>query len=80
VFVLHELKPALSDARADPTLSKLFAPLTALEAKLKALPGDLKSGNANPSDVLSAHDSIGSLKHMATSAGQTIGEQVPSPH
>ena len=77
-FVIHELKLALADAQADPTLSKLVAPLTALQTKLKALPSDLKSGNANPADVLSANDSIGSLKQLAASAGQTVSEQVPS--
>ena len=77
-FVIHELRLALADAQADPTLSKLVAPLTALQSKLKALPSDLKSGNASPADVLSANDSIGSLKQLAASAGQTVTEQVPS--
>jgi hypothetical protein len=77
-FVIHELNLALADAQADPTLSKLVAPITALQAKLKAVPSDLRSGNANPADVLSANDSIGSLKQLAANAGQPITEQVPS--
>jgi hypothetical protein len=77
-FVLHELKLALADAQADPTLSKLVAPVTALQDKLKGLPSDLKSAKANPADVLSANDSITSLKGLAASNGQTITEQVPS--
>jgi hypothetical protein len=77
-FVLHELKLALADAQADPTLSKLVSPLTALQDKLKGLPSDLKSGTANPADVLSANDSIGSLKQLAADAGQPITEQTPS--
>lgn len=77
-FVLHELKLALTDAQADPTLSKLVAPLTAVQDKLKSLPADLKSGNANPADVLSANDSIGSIKQLAARAGQPITEQTPA--
>lgn len=77
-FVLRELKLALTDAQADPTLSKLVAPLTAVQDKLKSLPADLKSGNANPADVLSANDSIGSIKQLAAGAGQPITEQTPA--
>jgi hypothetical protein len=77
-FVSHELKLALADAQADPTLSKLVSPVTALQDKLKGLPSDLKSGTANPADVLSANDSIGSLKQLAAGAGQPITEQTPS--
>jgi hypothetical protein len=77
-FVLHELKLALADAQADPTLSKLVEPVTALQDKLKSLPADLKSGKANPADVLSANDSIGSIKQLAAGAGQPITEQTPA--
>src|SRR5436190_5979958 len=33
VFVYHEVKLALADAQSDPTLSKLVAPITALQNK-----------------------------------------------
>ena len=77
-FVLHELKLALADAQADPTLSKVVAPITALQGKLKSLPSDMKSGTANPQDVLSANDQIGSIHSLAASAGQPITEQTPA--
>ncbi|MBV9003719.1 MAG: hypothetical protein JO181_03610 [Solirubrobacterales bacterium] len=77
-FVIHELKLALADAQADPTLSKLVAPITALQDKLKSLPSDMKSGTANPSDVLSANDQIGSIHSLAAGAGQPITEQTPA--
>jgi hypothetical protein len=77
-FVIHELKLALADAQADPTLSKLVAPITALQDKLKSLPSDIKSGTANPADVLSANDQIGSIHRLAASAGQPITEQTPA--
>ena len=34
LFINHELKLALADARASPTLSKLVAPITALQARI----------------------------------------------
>lgn len=77
-FVIHELKLALVDAQADPTLSKLVAPITALQDKLKSLPSDMKSGTANPADVLSANDQIGAIHQLAVGAGQPITEQTPS--
>lgn len=78
VFVTHELKLALAAAQGDPTLSKLVAPITALQDKLKSLPADMKSGTANPADVLSANDQIGSIHSLAASAGQPITEQTPA--
>jgi hypothetical protein len=77
-FVIHELKLALADARADPTLSKLVAPLTSLQEKLSSLPSALKAGTANPSDVGSANDSIGSITQLSAGAGQPITETTPS--
>ena len=50
-FVYHELKLALADAQADPTLSKLVAPITDLENKLHGLAGSVKSGGATSADV-----------------------------
>jgi len=38
----------------------------------------LESVTANPADVLSANDTIGSLKQLAAGAGQPITEQTPS--
>lgn len=77
-FVYHEVKLALADAQANPTLSKLVAPLTALEAKLKGVPSGLKSGSLNGSDLDSTNASIDSIKQQAASAGQPITEQVPA--
>jgi hypothetical protein len=73
-FVIHEVKLALAAAKGDPTLSKLVAPLTALQSKLSSLPSALRSGKANGSDVVSANDSIASLKQQAAGAGQPVSE------
>ena len=77
-FVYHELKLALADAQANPTLSKLVAPITALQNKVHALAGSVKSGGASQADVTDLNNAISSVKDQAASAGQTITEQVPA--
>jgi hypothetical protein len=77
-FVYHELKLALADAQADPTLSKLVAPVTALQDKLHALAGSVKSGGASPTDVSGLESAISSIKDQAAGAGQSITEQTPA--
>ena len=77
-FVYHELKLALKDAQADPKLSKLVAPLTALQAKFSGLGDKLKSGNASPADITQTNTDIGSISQQSSSNGQPITEQVPS--
>lgn len=77
-FVYHELKLALADAQADPTLSKVVAPITDLQNKLHSLAGSVKSGGASASDVSSLDTAVSSIKSEAASAGQTITEQTPA--
>jgi hypothetical protein len=77
-FVYHELKLALADAQADPTLSKLVAPVTALQNKLHGLVGSVKSGGATADDVTGLDGAISSIKDQAASAGHPITEQTPS--
>ena len=77
-FVYHELKLALADAQADPTLSKVVAPITDLQNKLHDLAGSVKSGGASTSDISSLDSVVSSIKSQAASAGQTITEQTPA--
>jgi hypothetical protein len=77
-FVYHELRLALADAQADPTLSKLVAPITALQNKLHDLAGSVKSGGASAADVSGLDGTISSIKDQAASSGQPITEQTPS--
>ena len=77
-FVYHELKLALADAQADPTLSKLVAPITALQNKLHGLSGSVNSGGASTGDLNGLNGTISSIKGDAASAGQPITEQTPS--
>jgi hypothetical protein len=77
-FVYHELKLALADAQASPTLSKLVAPVTALQNKFRALGDSVKSGGTSPADVSGLDSAISSIKGQAASAGQPITEQTPA--
>ena|SRR5579884_1936278 len=77
-FTYHELKLALADAQADPTLSKLVAPITALDNKLHGLAGSVKSGGTSSSDVSSLDGAVSSIKGQSAAAGQPITEETPS--
>jgi len=77
-FVYHELKLALADAQADPTLSKLVAPITDLQNKLHGLAGSVKSGGATSADVAGLDSTVSSIKSQAAAAGQPITEQTPA--
>ena len=76
VFVVHEVRLALQDARADPLLSKLVAPITALEARVASLRSDVSSGNLAP--IGQADSQISSVESQASSAGAAVREQVPA--
>ena len=77
-FVYHELKLALADAQADPTLSKLVAPITDLQNKIHDLAGSVKSGGASPTDANGLDSAVSSIKDQAAGAGQPITEQTPA--
>ncbi len=79
-FVYHELKLALKDAQSSPTLSKLVAPVTALQAKIHGLGSSVKSGDTSSIEqqVSQANDSVTSISSQSSSAGQPITETVPS--
>jgi len=78
LFVYHELKLALKDAQADPTLSKLVAPITALDNKMHALATSIKGGHPDSSAITQGNDSISSLGQQASQAGQPVSDLVPS--
>jgi hypothetical protein len=78
LFSYHELKIAIQDAHASPTLSKLVAPVTALADKLKSIGNSAKSGNFDPSSITSANGDITSLSGLAKQAGLSIPTKEPS--
>lgn len=78
LFVYHELKLALHDAQADPTLSKLVAPITALQNRFHGLSAQVRSGAGSTGPVGSLESAVSSVKQQAAAAGQSISEQVPA--
>ena len=78
LFAYHELKLAIADARASPTLSKLIAPVNAVAAELSALGSSLKNGHLDPSSIESANGDLTSLASQAKHAGASIVSQTPS--
>ena len=77
-FVYHQLKLALADAQADPTLSHLVAPITDLQNKFHELTGSVKSGGVSAGDASGLDGSVSSIKSQAQGAGQPITEQTPA--
>jgi hypothetical protein len=77
-FTYHELKLALADAQASPTLSKLVAPITALQDKIHGVEGSVKSGGTSASQASGLDSAVSSIKSQAAGDGQPITEQAPS--
>ncbi len=77
-FVYHELKLALADAQADPTLSKLVAPITDLENKIHGLSGSVKSGGASAAQANGIDSTVSTIKSQSAGAGQPVTEQTPA--
>lgn len=78
LFAYHELKLAVKDAQASPKLSKLVAPITALADKLKSIGSSVKSGKPDASSLSSANGDITSLSGLASAAGISVPDQIPS--
>jgi hypothetical protein len=78
LFAYHELKLAIKDAQASPTLSKLVAPVNALADKLKSIGSSVKSGKPDVSAIESSNGDITSLSGLASAAGISVPDQIPS--
>jgi hypothetical protein len=78
LFAYHELKLAVKDAQASPKLARLVAPVTALADKLKSVGSSVKSGKPDASSISSANGDITSLSGMASAAGISVPDQIPS--
>jgi hypothetical protein len=79
LFVYHEVKLAAQDVKGSKILSTLFAPLTALADKIKALGAEVGAGHATASGAADTVNSgVSSIESMAASKGQSISELLPS--
>lgn len=77
LFAYHELKLALVDAQADPTLAKLVAPITALQDRMQTAGTQAKSGNLNPQDLEATNTQVEQLRTQSGQAGAPVQDQVP---
>jgi hypothetical protein len=77
-FAYNRLKAASADAKGDPTLSKLMAPVTAGIDSLKDLPAKLRKGE-DPGAAVAGFDSVlGKVKSAGSGAGADVKDKVPS--
>jgi hypothetical protein len=76
LFTVHELKIALKDARSSKVLSRLVAPITALQTRFGGLRGKLKSGKADPAaDITSANGEVESVRSQSSGLGAAIKDR-----
>jgi hypothetical protein len=78
LFVSHELRLAVTDAKASKVLRPVVAPLTAAADKLDGLKSSITGGSVNPSDLDAINSQLSQAGQTAKSAGASIKESVPS--
>lgn len=78
LFALHEARIALRDAQASPVLSKLVAPLTALQRRLAGLGGRLKSGSLDAGGINSTASTVDQVGSQSASSYKAI-KDAPTP-
>jgi hypothetical protein len=74
LFVIHEAKLALHDAQGDRLLSKVVAPITAMETGVAALRGKLLHDQVDSTAINSANASAALAEADSNAAGQPISE------
>jgi hypothetical protein len=79
LFVEHEVKLALADARSSKLLSHVVAPLAAIGGGLAIIRSTIKSGHPDAGAISSANADVSSAESSSSSAGQPIQETVGGP-
>jgi len=79
LFVEHEVKLALTDAKGSKLLSHVVVPLGALGSAVALVRAGIADHHPNAKQINYANSSIDSAEFNSTSAGQPIQEQVGSP-
>jgi hypothetical protein len=78
LFVYHEVKIALMDARSSPLLSKLVKPLTAMQDKVNALRQSLHGGHLDSTGINAANSAVSSIGAQSAHSGTTIRDLATS--
>ena len=71
-FAYHELKLALADARASKLLSKLLAPLLALQTRLGSLARGLRGGHADAGSIETANGAASAISAASARSGEPV--------
>ena len=79
LFVEHEVKIALADARASKLLSHVVAPLAAFGGVIALIRSSIQGGHPNAAAITSGNSSISSAETNSSYAGKPIRETVGSP-
>ena len=72
VFVYHEVKLMIADAKASKLLSFLATPITAVVAKLESLKSDITGGHLTA--ITGVQSGLGSIKQQSNAKGAVIKE------
>ncbi len=78
LFVSHELRIAVQDAKASKVLRPVVAPLTAAANKLEGLKSSITGGSVDPSALDGINSQLSQAGQAAQSAGHSIQESIPS--
>jgi hypothetical protein len=78
LFVYHEVKLALVDARSSSLLSKVVSPLTALQAQLSSLGHRLHGGQLDRAGITQANHAVSSIESQSAQSGASIKELATS--
>jgi hypothetical protein len=79
LFVDHEVKLALADAKGSKLLSHVLAPLAAIGGVLAIIRTSIEHHHPNAQAITSANSNISSAEFKSSTAGQPIQETVGSP-
>ena len=77
VAIIHEIKLASADARANHTLARLAAPLTALGATIAAVLAGARSGHLDSSGIEAAKAAIGESPAAPPRSGRGSSNTLP---
>ncbi|MEE4543706.1 hypothetical protein V2S66_17225 [Streptomyces sp. V4-01] len=77
-FAYNRLKAASENAKGDPTLAKLMAPVTAGIASLKDLPSKLRKGDDTGATVGTFDSLVNQVKKAGGEAGADVTNKVPA--
>jgi hypothetical protein len=78
LFVYHEVKIALTDARSSSLLSKLERTLTSLQNKVNALHQSLHSGHLDSTGIKAANSAVSSIGAQSAHSGTRIRDLATS--